>query len=66
MVKYIRDAQVFISPNVKSYSNKFTGVVQIEEGTFTSGEVELTKIRFKLPGNGEWAIGYINSEELES
>lgn len=65
MVKHVSDIVIFISPNVKSYSNKFTGVIQVEDSTSTSDDVELTKVRFKLPGNGEWAVGYVNSEDLE-
>ena len=64
-MKYVKDVVIFVSPNVKAHSNKFTGAVQVEGATFTSEDIELTKVRFKLPGNGEWAVGYVNSEDLE-
>lgn len=63
--KYVKDATAYISPNIKSYSNMYTGVIWVHEETFESFGEALKKVHFKLPGSGKWAVRYIKSSELE-
>lgn len=65
MATFIKKIEVFISPNIKSYSNLFSGVLDVSDKTFTSFDTELTLVKYKLPGNGQWATGYVKSEDLE-
>ena len=61
----MKKTQVFISPNIKAYSNLFGGVLYVSDKTFTSFDEELKLVKYKLPGSGEWATGYVKSEDLE-